>query len=105
MHVAKGVAVVNEENCVDCKKCMAACPKGLIIEVPYNYTSHIGCVNPNKGKPVMQACKIGCITCQKCVRDCPVQAITIQGGFPVIDYSKCTDCGTCKAGCPRHCIV
>lgn len=105
MHIEKGIAVVTEANCVDCKKCMKTCPKGLIIEVPFNYVSHIGCVNPNKGKPVMQNCKIGCITCQKCVRDCPVQAITIEGGFPVIDYAKCTNCGTCKTGCPRKCIV
>lgn len=105
IHIVHGIAKVDEEKCMDCKKCIYACPKGLIIEVPYNYVSHIGCVNPNKGKPVMQNCKVGCITCQKCVRNCPEQAITIVGGFPVIDYAKCTNCGTCKEDCPRKSIV
>lgn len=105
IHIERGIAKVNEENCMDCRKCMKTCPKGLIIEVPYHYVSHIGCVNPNKGKPVMQNCKIGCISCQKCVRSCPAQCIQMVGGFPVIDYTKCTNCGTCKAGCPRKCIV
>lgn len=105
MHIVHGIARVDEEKCVDCKKCMKACPKGLIIEVPYGYVSHIGCVNPNKGKPVMENCKVGCISCQKCVRDCPEKAIEMVGGFPVIDYEKCTSCGICKKGCPRKCIV
>ncbi|MCC6094509.1 MAG: RnfABCDGE type electron transport complex subunit B [Eubacterium sp.] len=105
LSIQRGIAHVDEEACVDCKKCMAACPKGLIVEVPYNYVSHIGCVNPEKGKPVMNNCSIGCISCQKCVRTCPQQAITMVGGFPVIDYAKCTNCGACKEDCPRHCIV
>ena len=105
LSIQKVVAHVDEELCRDCKKCMAACPKGLIIEVPYHYVSHIGCVNPEKGKPVMNNCKIGCISCQKCVKTCPQQAIEMAGGFPVIDYGKCTNCGECKANCPRKCIV
>ncbi|MEE1115211.1 MAG: RnfABCDGE type electron transport complex subunit B [Eubacterium sp.] len=105
LSIVKGVAHVDESICVDCKKCMAACPKGLIIEIPAGRVSHISCVNPEKGKPVMQNCKIGCISCQKCVRTCTQGAITMQGGFPVIDYAKCTDCGACKEGCPRKCIL
>ncbi|MEE0954543.1 MAG: RnfABCDGE type electron transport complex subunit B [Eubacterium sp.] len=104
IHIVKGIAKVDEDKCMDCKKCIKACPKDMIIEVPYHYTSHIGCVNPEKGKPVMQNCKIGCISCQKCVRECPAKAISFNG-FPTIDYSLCTDCGHCKEVCPRHCIV
>lgn len=105
IHIEKGIARVNPENCVDCKKCIKACPKNLIFELPYKAVSHIGCVNPEKGKPVMTNCKVGCITCRKCERECPVQAITMDKGYPVIDYSICTHCGICKEVCPRHCIV
>ncbi|MEE3420879.1 MAG: RnfABCDGE type electron transport complex subunit B [Lachnospiraceae bacterium] len=105
MHIVRGIAQVDIDKCTDCKKCMAACPKGLIIEVPYKAVSHIGCVNPGKGKPVMSNCKIGCISCQKCMRNCPAQAITMDPGYPVIDYAKCTNCGKCRDDCPRHCIV
>ncbi|MDO4621230.1 MAG: (Fe-S)-binding protein, partial [Lachnospiraceae bacterium] len=62
IHIVRGIAQVDEEKCMDCKKCMTACPKGLIIEVPYGRASHIACVNPEKGKPVMSNCKKGCIS-------------------------------------------
>ena len=96
---------IPKEKCVDCKACMKACPKGLIIEVPYKAKAHIGCVNPEKGKPVMSNCQVGCISCQKCVKGCPFEAITMEGGFPVIDYEKCKNCGKCVRECPRKCIV
>lgn len=104
IHIIEGIARVDPERCVDCKKCMKACPKDLITEVPYGYTSHIACVNPEKGKVVMQNCKVGCISCQKCVRECPEKCISFNG-FPVIDYEKCSNCGHCREICPRHCIV
>lgn len=105
IHIVRGVAKVDVDKCMDCKKCMKTCPKGLIIEVPASAVSRIGCSNPQKGKPVMNNCKVGCISCQKCVKNCPQQAITMEGGYPVIDYTKCNNCGTCKDNCPRHCIV
>ncbi len=103
--IQKGIAAVDELKCVDCQECMKACPKGLIIEIPAGRSSHIACVNPQKGKPVMDVCSVGCISCMKCMRDCPAGAITMDGGYPVIDYDKCTDCGTCRKGCPRGCIL
>jgi electron transport complex protein RnfB len=105
IHIVHGIAKVDEEKCMDCKKCMKACPKGLITEVPYHFVSHIGCSNPEKGKPVMNACGLGCISCQKCARNCPAQAIDMEKGYPTIDYSKCTNCGKCRSDCPRKCIV
>ncbi len=103
--IERGVAKVDEEKCLDCRKCMNTCPKGIIVEVPYFRAAHIGCMNPLKGKPVTENCRIGCISCGKCARDCPAGAIDNSGGFPVIDYEKCIDCGRCKDNCPRHCIV
>ena len=105
LSIVRGVAVVDEEKCLDCRKCMNACPKGLIVEIPYYRAAHIGCMNPLKGKSVMENCRIGCIACGKCAKNCPAQAIDLSGGFPVIDYEKCTDCGACREGCPRHCII
>ncbi|MGI6021022.1 MAG: RnfABCDGE type electron transport complex subunit B [Lachnospiraceae bacterium] len=103
--IERGIAKVDPEKCKDCKKCIDACPKGIIIEVPYGRNSHIACVNPTKGKPVMSACKASCIKCQKCAKQCPAGAIDFTKGYPTIDYSKCTDCGACKEACPRKCII
>lgn len=46
-----------------------------------------------------------CCGCHSCVNKCPKGAITMQernNGFkyPVIDQSKCVDCGLCKKSCP-----
>ena len=41
---------------------------------------------------------------QKCVKNCPENAISIDSGYPVIDYAKCTGCGICVEKCPRHVI-
>ena len=105
IYIERGVAVVDEDKCLDCRKCIKTCPKGLIVEVPYYRASHVGCVNPLKGKAVMENCKIGCISCGKCAKNCHMNAIDLSGGYPVIDYDKCDNCGTCRDNCPRHCIV
>ena len=46
-----------------------------------------------------------CTGCSACLNICPANAITMQEddeGFlqPVIDMSKCTNCGLCKKQCP-----
>ena len=105
LSIQKGIAVVDEDKCKDCRKCMAACPKKLIIEIPHGRMPHIACSNPEKGKSVMSACKVGCITCGKCAKVCPAGAIDVTGGYPVVDYGKCIDCGMCVVNCPRGCIV
>lgn len=103
--IQHGLALVDEEKCLDCRQCINACPKGLIIEVPYFRAAHIACVNPDKGRAVTENCRAGCIGCGKCARNCPAGAISLSGGYPVIDYEKCTDCGLCRDNCPRKCIV
>ncbi|MBO5552247.1 MAG: 4Fe-4S binding protein, partial [Lachnospiraceae bacterium] len=65
----------------------------------------IGCANPERGRPVIDACRVGCIACTKCVQTCPKEAIQMNGNTPVIDYEKCVKCGLCKKNCPRKCIV
>ena len=105
IHIERGIAVVDKEKCVDCKACIKACPKGLIVELPYKAKAHVACVNPEKGKPVMSNCKLGCITCQKCAKECPKECIDMSTGYPVIDYEVCINCGKCVRSCPRKCIV
>ena len=105
IHVIDGIAVVDKEKCKACGKCVSRCPKHLIELVPYRAEQHVQCASRDKGKTLMQACKVGCIGCKKCEKECPQQAVTVTDNVAHIDYAKCTNCGTCASVCPRKIIV
>ena len=44
-------------------------------------------------------------TCAKCVEACTKSAISIMSGKPVIDHSKCVQCGDCMSVCPVQSIA
>jgi electron transport complex protein RnfB len=104
IHVINGVAVVDEEKCTACKKCIAVCPKNIIELVPISKEVRVLCKNQEKGKEVMQSCKVGCIACQKCVKACKFDAIIFENNLARIDYSKCTNCMMCAEACPTKTI-
>lgn len=104
MHVENGVAKVDREKCVGCMACAEACPKDIIVKVPYSMTELVTCRSNEKGPMVTKACKVGCIGCMKCAKECPVEAIQIQDFLAHIDPEKCIRCGHCETVCPRHII-
>ena len=104
IHIVNGIALVDKEKCKACGKCVAACPRHLIELIPYEQKHAVACSSKEKGKAVMNACKVGCIACKKCERECPAQAITIEDNLAHIDSEKCTNCGKCQETCPRKII-
>lgn len=105
IHVIDGVAVVDKEACKACGKCVDKCPKNLIELIPYEQKVTVACSSVDKGKIVMHACELGCIGCKKCEKNCEAGAITVENNVAHIDYSKCTNCGTCVEVCSRNCIT
>ena len=84
-----------------CAKCSEVCPTAAILGVApgERRTVRIGlatwkksiCIRATEGAQ-----------CSACVRKCPVGAISLVGGFPVVDDSKCTGCGACEHVCPAR---
>ena len=53
IHVGEnGVAVVDKEKCTNCGACREACPRKLIVEVPYSKKVFVNCSNKDKGPAV-----------------------------------------------------
>lgn len=104
IHVVDGKAVVDEEKCTSCQKCIAACPKHIISLVPQKNRVRVDCSSKAKGPVVMKACKVGCIGCGLCEKSCKFDAIHVVDGIAVIDYDKCKACQACAKACPRHII-
>lgn len=104
INIKDGVAFVDREKCKGCMSCAAACPRGLIIPVPYKNEMYVSCASVANPKISAKVCLNGCIACRKCEKICPVQAITIEHNLAVIDYEKCVSCGLCSTVCPRHII-
>ncbi len=100
IHVVNGIALVDEEKCVACGKCVETCPKSLIELVPYHQPYKVNCNSQGFGKEVKEVCAAGCIGCKMCVRQCEFDAIHVENNIAKIDYEKCTGCGKCAEKCP-----
>ncbi len=102
--VVNGIARVDEDLCVGCMACAAACPRGLIVPVEPGRNVVIACNSMAKGAVTTRGCTVGCIGCGLCKRICPNGAITVTNNLAVIDYSKCDNCGLCATVCPKKLI-
>ena len=104
IHVVDGVAKVDREKCKGCLACVSACPKKLIVALPYEAEGAIPCNNTDKGGITRKVCESGCLGCRICEKNCPHNAVHIIDNLSVKDYSKCQNCGICAEKCPRKLI-
>lgn len=104
IHIIDGIAVVDKEKCVACKKCIEICPKNIIGLMPYKQQTEVKCSSNDPGKVVRVNCSIGCIACGLCERNCPKDAIHVTDILAEIDYDKCINCGICASKCPTNAI-
>ena len=104
IHIVNGVAVVDEEKCVGCLACAAACPRQLIVPVSPAQNVLIACASMAKGAATTRACTVGCIGCGKCKKTCQHDAIILEKNLARIDYTKCVNCGDCAKVCPKGLI-
>ncbi|MDR2965532.1 MAG: RnfABCDGE type electron transport complex subunit B [Treponema sp.] len=65
-----------------------------------NYTGLKTC-DGAKNMGGTKLCLWGCYGFGDCFKVCTFDAITMNDGLPVVDYSKCTGCGVCAKECPQ----
>ncbi len=105
LSIVDGIARVDLEKCTGCFACRDACPRGVIVAVPYSENIIVGCASREKGAKLRKYCDIGCLGCHLCERTCQHDAIHVVDNLASIDPSKCVGCGECVDKCPRHLIV
>lgn len=103
--VTNGIALIKEDACVACGRCIDSCPRKIIQMVPKGAKVAIECNSRDKGAQVKKYCKVGCTTCQLCAKNCPEEAVSLVDGNMVIDHEKCTFQGACIEACPQGCIL
>ena len=89
-------------KCTGCKLCQLACS-----------SSHFEVFNPEKARLKMiheykddgiRIASKSCILCKKCEKVCPVEAITNNGRWMIVNREKCIGCGACERACPTKII-
>lgn len=104
IEIKDGIAIINEESCVMCGKCLDVCPKSIIIKKPISKEIVVECNSRDFGKTVKEKCSVGCIGCGKCLKVCPVGAIVFEDKIAKINFDKCIQCKVCVENCPTKVI-
>ncbi|MGL5328258.1 MAG: RnfABCDGE type electron transport complex subunit B [Peptostreptococcaceae bacterium] len=102
--IENGIAIIDEDKCVMCGKCIEICPKSIIIKKPVKQEVVVECNSTEFGKSVKEKCSVGCIGCGMCKKACPVDAINMDNKLAKIDFDKCIQCKVCVEKCPTKAI-
>jgi Na+-translocating ferredoxin:NAD+ oxidoreductase RNF subunit RnfB len=103
----RDLPVIDPVKCTGCGICVRECPRGqigLLELLPEAAPVLVRCNAHDKPKDRKSNCSVCCIACKKCERECPSDAIHVIDLLAVVDYEKCTACGTCVEVCPQACI-
>jgi anaerobic dimethyl sulfoxide reductase subunit B (iron-sulfur subunit) len=94
----------NENNCIGCRACEAACKQEFDLPVGVRRRRVIIREEGKYPNPRVRYLSTGCNHCAEpaCIKSCPVGAITKEPRFGavLIDQARCNGCKRCAAACP-----
>lgn len=108
--VVDGLATVNYDRCIGCRKCAEVCPRGIISMTPFkkSYVISVRCSNRESGKDVRDVCDVGCLGCSICTK-VSHDVFQIQNNVATVNQDAVAEniigIKTAMEKCPRHSIV
>ena len=108
--VIDGVAIIDEEKCVMCGKCIEVCPKSIIHIKPANKEVVVECSSEDFGKAVREKCSVGCIGCGLCPSICEAVFVLEDDGKAAAYVDEVPsevedEAKDAEASCPVNAIV
>lgn len=113
--------LVDTTKCSGCRGCQVACKQwnnlpaektrffagpeytnpGELSAITWNHVKFFNVDRSNPEKPVWTIMHKKCYHCEdaNCLKVCPQRAIYRDGGWIIIDQSKCIGCGACENEC------
>jgi electron transport complex protein RnfB len=105
IEMTDGLAIIHPELCVGCEKCVATCPKNLIVMKPASAKVDVLCNSPAKGPDKKKVCSVSCIGCQKCVKASDEGQMSMDGFLAKVNYENPpAPEAALRSGCPTGCL-
>lgn len=88
LRVVDGLATVNYRKCTGCGACAKACPRSLIVMVPFHHDPMmvVACSSRENGKTTRAMCQVGCLGCGLCAKHS--DAFQVQDNLARVDYAR-----------------
>lgn len=104
--IVNGIAKIDKEKCVACKKCIPVCPRNIIRLTPYEASAHIYCSSQDFGKAAKENCSVGCVGCSLCTKLAP-ESFEMEGKLARVKYDSfdLEKARAAAAKCPAKCII
>lgn len=92
-----GIASGGEEKVI-----VPVCGGGTECADAFDYRGFASCAYAASLDGGAKACNEGCLGLKDCAAACTSGAISFEKGLPVVDKTKCVECGACALACPKH---
>jgi Na+-translocating ferredoxin:NAD+ oxidoreductase RNF subunit RnfB len=108
VRIVDGLAIVNYKKCTGCGACSKACPRSLIVMVPFHHDPMmvVACNSRENGKTTRAMCQVGCIGCGVCAKQS--DTFKVEDNLARQDYAKYEPSNQNEAAynrCPTGAVV
>ena len=101
LRTVDGLATVNYRKCTGCGACSKACPRNLIVMVPFRHDPMmvVACSSRENSKTTRAMCQVGCLGCGLCTKQS--DTFKVEDNLARLDYARYEPSGQNEAACNK----